>query len=407
LRLTWLPIDEPTPTLDDTQMFVDERGFFRAPPAGAARRDPLARFTIEAGPPWERDEANAQVRRFLDLLADGRPIAEEHDDPLEYAQRNGLLLLIGPDEERTLARMAKRMPRDMAVAWKDALRGGHASDAFGPLSEPERLDEKRVEAELRSGDRGRKRNLLVGSGLVVVLVAAVAFFALRDTDDGPDSGAITFDPTPEETGGNDRSGPAPAVVPALVARLDRPVAVTAGDAPQEERIVIDPPLEDLPQQPGAIAATLFRFNGAGQVVLVGPAGWLANACIEVSPIAPSLRAFEVAFHETAPGACPDSLVGRDATVGCLSDTTIMLDLLRIPEGEVGLEEGGTASIAAVRVKVVGNDPRYEYLSVNGQIAVAAGSEVTVPTFGGAVGETVNFDLSGADGSLLVGSCPLA
>jgi hypothetical protein len=198
------------------------------------------------------------------------------------------------------------------------------------------------------------------------------------------------------------------VQPQLLVRLEQPVAVAAGSGPVESRIVVNPPATDLPQAPGAVSATLFRYNGSGQVVLVGPSGWLANACIEVSPISQGLRPFETAFHETVPGGCPAG-PKRAATVGCISDTTIMLDL-RLPEGEVGLEEsleGATATVSAVRVKLVGNSPSYESISLNGQITVPSGSEVTVPTFGGAAGETVNFDVSAATGAPVVGSCVLS
>lgn len=362
---------------------------------------------VEPGPPFTPEEACIEVRRFLDVLADGRPIIEEHPDPLEYAQRNGLLLLIGPEEERVLARLARRMPRDMALAWRDALRGGQASDAFGPLSDAERLDEKRVEAELRKGDSHRRRNLLVGLGvLVVAVVAAVVGVVLTRGDDDEESGAITFTPTEEPGTADAREGPAPVVDPALVTRLDRVVAVSAGEGPIESRIVLDPPAEHLPQQPGVIAATLFHYNGTGQVVLVGPAGWLENACVQVSPIAQNLRPFETAYHETAPGACPDDVYGREATVGCSSDTTIMLDL-RIPEGEVGLEEGGTAALSGVRIVLLGNAAGYDQISVNGQVTVAAGSEVAVPRFGAAVGESVSFDLSDPSGAApLIGTCTI-
>jgi hypothetical protein len=401
-------IDESRRTLEETRAFTDERGFFRARPLGAKRRDPLAGFAVEPGPPWTPEEAREQVRRFLDVLADGRPILEENPDPLEYAQRNGLLLLIGPDEERALARLARRMPREMAVAWRDALRGGHASDAFGPLSEPERLDEARVEAELRSGRITRKRNLIALGVLVVIVVVAGVFLLTRGDDAEETSGSISFDATEEPASGNLREGPPPAVQPQLLVRLEQPVAVAAGTGPVETRIVVSPPATDLPQPPGAVAATLFRYNGSGQVVLVGPSGWLTSACIEVSPISQGLRPFETAFHETAPGACPEG-PRRAATVGCVSDTTIMLDL-RLPEGAVGLEEsleGATATVSAVRVKLVGNSPAYESISVNGQITVPEGSEVTVPTFGGAAGETVNFDVSAATGAPVVGSCVLS
>lgn len=362
---------------------------------------------VEPGPPFTPEEARAEVRRFLDALADGRPIAEEHPDPLEYAQRNGLLLLIGPDEERVLGRLARRMPREMAVAWRDALRGGEASDAFGPLSDAERLDEKRVEAELRAGDSHRRRNVLVSLGVLVVLaVVAGVYFVVSGGDGDDDGGAITFAPTEEPDTTEAREGPAPVVDPTLVARLDRVVAVAAGEGPVGDRVVLDPPAEDLPQQPGVVAATLFHYNGTGQVVLVGPEGWLANACVQVSPIAQNLRPFETAFHETAPGACPDDVYGREAVVGCSSDTTLMLDL-RIPEGEIGLEEGGTAALSAVRIVLLGNAPGYDQISVNGQVAVAEGAEVAVPRFGAAIGEPVSFDLSDPSGEPLVGTCTIA
>jgi hypothetical protein len=400
------PIDERPPTLEHRRTFADERGFFRVQPADPALRDPLRDFHVEPGPPWTTEEAQAETRRFLDALADGRPIAEEHPDALEYAQRNGLLLLIGPDEERHLRRLAKRMPREMAIAWRDALRGGHASDAFGPLAEPERLDEGRVDAELKSGDSTRRRTLVVGGGVLAVLVVAVALFAvLRGGGDDRASGSITFGEGEQAAGGDRRAGPPPAVVPELVARLDQPVAVSAGDGPIENRIVVSPPATDLPQPLGAVAATLFRYNGSGQVVLVGPAGWLAHACVEVSPISQGLRPFETAYYESTPGACA-APTGRPANVGCKGDATVMLDL-RLPEGEVGLEEGGTASVSGVRVKLVGSGASYEAISVNGLISVASGNDVAVPTFGGAVGDTVSFDLSASDGTPLIGSCVLS
>src|SRR5690606_33501303 len=309
-RVTLHPIDSQSP--DDLHAFRDERGFFRA--RTEERPDPLADFEIEAGPPLSPEDARREVRRFLDALADGRPILEQHDDPLEFAQRNGLLLLIGPEEEHKLAAIGRRMPRDMAVGWRDALRGGSASDAFGPLSEPERLDEKRVEAELRSGDSRRRRSLLIGGAALLVVVAIVGVLLVRRGGDDDTAGSISFAPTDEaEEQGDLREGPPPSVVPALVARLDRAVAVAPGDGPVADRVVLDPPAEDLPVPIGAVAATLVRYNGSGQVVLVGPEGWLANACIQVSPIAESLRPFEMAFHETAQGACPDWVYGREAT----------------------------------------------------------------------------------------------
>src|SRR5690606_35510813 len=131
-----------------------------------------------------------------------------------------------------LARLARRMPREMAIAWRDALRGGSASDAFGPLSDAERLDEKRVEAALRAGDSHRRRNLLVLLGvLVVVAVAVGVVLARRGDDSAEDTGAITFEPTEEPGTAESRDGPPPAVDPTLVTRPDRVVAVAEGEGP--------------------------------------------------------------------------------------------------------------------------------------------------------------------------------
>ena len=83
----------------------------------------------------------------------------------------------------------------------------------------------------------------------------------------------------------------------------------------------------------------------------------------------------------------------------------MLDLV-IPEGNVNLSEGGTASVAAVRVWVVGSDPAFERNNISAQISVPDGAQIKVPTFGGASGATVSFDVSAPTGAPLVGTCTL-
>ncbi|HEX7094285.1 MAG TPA: hypothetical protein VF183_00275, partial [Acidimicrobiales bacterium] len=227
---------------------------------------------------------------------------------------------------------------------------------------------------------------------------------LRDDDTDDTVGSITFDPAGSDTDEAERrSGPPPVVDPALVARVERVVAVAEGSGPVESRIVMEPPAEHLPLPPASVVATLFHYNGRGQVVLVGPPGWADRACVQVSPISPTLRPFETALYEGEPGACPDGAFGRPATVGCRGDTTIMLDL-ELPAGEVGLAEGGTATLSAVRIVLLGKTAGYEHISVNGEVSVAAGAEVSVPRFGAAVGESVNFDVSAATGSPLVGTC---
>lgn len=396
---------EPQTRPDDARLFEDTRGFFRARAEGdaSAALDAL----VAPGPPLDHAAANRLTRLFLDVLADGRPMEIDLPDTLEHAERNNLLLLFGPDEQARFERLYARMPDDLVDAWRSALRGGDPRDSFGPLTAQERLDAKRIDADLRAGRRRRLVQVIAG---IVVLVAAIGgVLWWRGRDDGGTAavGEIAFGETVDRSG-DLRAGPAPVVEKALVARLDRVVALRTGTGDVASRIVLDPPATDLPQPPGAIAATLFRYNGSGQVVLVGPPGWTTKACLQVSVVSASLRAFDTAFVETSPGACgKDRAFGRNATIGCADPkaSTIMLDLV-IPEGEVTLAEGGNGSVAAVRVSLLGTNPAYERADLGAEIAVAGGSAVKVPAFGGAKGTSVSFDVSASTGAPLVGSCTL-
>src|SRR5690606_5333360 len=133
------------------------------------------------------------------------------------------------------------------------------------------------------------------AALVVVLVLGVLTVALGGDDETDSLGSITFDPVDDVGGPEQREGPPPAVEKALLARLDRVVAVRDGSGDVAARIALDVPATDLPQPPGAVAATLFRYNGRGQVVLVGPPGWLASSCLQVSVISAGLRPFDTSF----------------------------------------------------------------------------------------------------------------
>ncbi len=363
---------------------------------------------VAAGPTLDHDQTNRLTRQFIDLLTEGRPVDEDLADTLAYAERNNLFLLFGPHDQRRFERLYPRMPADLVAGWQRALRGGEPRDSFGPLTREERLDEKRIEADLLTGRRQRRIRMLVGVVSVGVLVGAGAWWRSdRGGGDGAVAGEIAFGAVADRSG-DLRAGPSPAVEKALVARLDRPVVVRGGSGEIADRIVLDAPPGDLPQPPGSIAATLFRYNGAGQVVLVGPPGWLTKACIQVSVMSASLRAFDTAYAETKPGACAkDRVFGRVATLGCTDEklAATMLDLV-IPEGDVVLSEGGNASVGAVRVAIIGDNPAYEQNKVTAQISVAGGTQVKVPTFGGAAGSVVNFDVSAATGAPLVGSCKL-
>ena len=395
---------DPLDTRDESRLFDDTRGFFRV----RSQVDIAASLQelVLPGAPLTHDEVDIATRLFLDVLTESRPVDVDVPNTLEYAERNNLLLLFSPEYEAIFTQLYSRMPAEDVDAWRRALRGGDPRDSFGPLTAAERLDERRIEADIRTGRRQRR----VRTGLAVValalVVGGVVWWNQRSSSEVV-SGRITFDPVVDRSG-DVRAGPTPVVAKALVARLDRPLVVKLGAGDVGERIVLDAPATDLPEPPGAIAATLFRYNGAGQVVLVGPPGWLAKACIQASVMASSLRAFDTAYVETVPGACgKDKVIGRAATVGCVDakQATVMLDLV-IPEGSVNLSEGGTASVAAVRVWVVGSDPAFERNNISAQISVPDGTQIKVPTFGGAVGATVSFDVSAPTGAPLVGTCTL-
>ena len=395
---------EPQDPRDESRLFDNTRGFFRVRKTDTAAQ---LEALVAPGPVLDDDAANRITRRFIDLLAEGRPTEVDLPDTLAHAERNNLLLLFGPADQMRFERLYARMPDHMVAAWRAALRGGDPSDAFGPLTREERLDAKRIEADLRAARRNRTIRVAAGAVLLAALLGGLLWWRGRDDEVDVAAGQISFGA--ETTTREDRrAGPPPAVEKTLVARLDRPSVVRAGTGDVAARIVLDAPVTDLPQPPGAVTATLFRYNGAGQVVLVGPPGWLTKACIQVSVVSASLRAFDTAYAETAPGACVKArVIGRVATVGCTDPkaATTMLDL-QIPEGEVALAEGGNGSVAAVRVALVGDNPAYERNNITAQIAVAGGTQVKVPSFGGAVGTTVSFDVSAPTGAPLVGSCTL-
>jgi hypothetical protein len=396
-----VPPDASPP--DESRLFVDERGFFRSSRLGPAKQDPLPGYEVVPGPLWSPDEARVELHRFLDALADGRKV-DDRADPLEHAQVNGLFLLFGPAVEARFSVVLSRLPDDMADQWIEALAGGRASDAFGPVTEDEAILEARVDAELKAGRVRRFRTIAsVVAGLVLVVGAVIVFWPHEGR---PAAGTIRFDDNVQSgPGSGPRTGDAPVADKSLVARLDLPIALKAGDGPPADRIVTSVPPADLPAAPGAIAATLFRYAGRGQVVLVGPKGWTASACLQVSVVSSNERPFDTALYRQPATACPSTVSGRVANIGCQSDTVLMLDL-EIPEGTVNLAEGGSGSVAGVRVLLHGKKPGYETLYLRGRIQVGSGKEVTVPTFGGAAGTTVGFDLSPPSGDVLTGTCVL-
>ena len=399
------PPPRPDPTearrRDTQRLFSDTHSFFRSPTGDSAYVDPLAGFQVEAGPLWSIDEANVVLRRMLDALAEGRASVEA-PDALEYAEANSLLLLIGPREEAVMQRLYTRMPPELVERWRTALAGDRESLGFGRrrTEEPPTVD-----AALRDA---RRRSALIVLALVITvgLVAAAAVF-LRPKESAAPVGRISFGSTAPTATAPDRFlGEAPIVNENLLTRLDRTVAVKEGAGNAADRIDPNVPADQLPSAPSAVSATLFRYGGQGQVVIVGPAGFLTNACLQVSAVTVNLRPFDTAVYNAGSTSCPDNVAGRAANVGCLGDTAIMVDVV-FPQGQVELEEGGLAVIGGVCVASFVKRAGYETMSVRGTVEVRAGKDEEVPVFGGKSGDVVSFDVTPKGATTpTIGKCTL-
>ncbi len=71
----------------------------------------------------------------------------------------------------------------------------------------------------------------------------------------------------------------PIVEPSLVAFADLLVALQEGDGSPEDRVRQVVSGNILKVEPGEIIATVFGYNSGGQVALIGPDGWLSEACV--------------------------------------------------------------------------------------------------------------------------------
>jgi len=282
-----------------------------------------------------------------------------------------------------------RLPAPRREAWEDLLSGGASSEAFGPLTLQEQLDESKVEEALQAGRRQQTINLaLMAAGATAVLALVVAAVVVLWSDDGRTEGALRFSETEEDPEVAAVRGGEPVAEPELTAVLSTPLAVAVGAGEPQDRVV-SAPNNDHRYVPGDIAASLFQFAASGHVAVVGPEGFVDDVCLRASVVTEDLRPLDTVTF----GSCADP-VGRTPVVGCIGPGAVLLDL-RIPEGEVELPEGGSGFADAVRIQSITDDRTgYEQLSVRGEIGVAVDDDVTVPRFGGEVGETVTFDLDG-------------
>ncbi|MEM8705373.1 MAG: hypothetical protein AAGE98_02870 [Actinomycetota bacterium] len=366
-------------------------GFFRA------GTDPIRLPSAPEGPEYSAEQADEAARSFFDALASDRELVHEHDDPVEHVRANGLMTLFSEGVGEVFETHLARMPADIEARWRDLIAGGARSEAFGPLTLEERLDERQVEAALVAGRRQRVVNVLV-SLVVLGAIGAGAWWGWQEFGPGEErtQGALQFADTDEAPEIAAVAGGPPIAEPSLSTALSDPVSVLAGDGPVADRVT-SAPFVRFPFPPGSIGASIFQYANSGHVALVGPDGFPDTACLRVSVVTEDLRPLDTVTH----GPCVES-VGREATVGCIGDTAILL-ALDIPPGAVELPEGGTGFADAVRLQLIADgQPEYEVLTVRGTIEVDPDSEVVIPRFGGAIGETITFD-TGAGRS---GSCTL-
>ena len=358
-------------------------GFLRAD--GSQRDLPRA----EPGPAWTFEQADREARRFLDAVVGERPVEHHDDDPVEHARANGLMVLFGAEETEAFDTLLARMPEPRQEAWRDLLEGGASSEAFGPLTLQEQLDERQVEEALQTGRRQRAINLvLAATGVVVVLVGGIVVWRLLADSDERTEGALQFEDVAEEPAVAAVEGGPPVAEEQLVESLSDVLAVEAGTGAAADRVV-SPVITDHRQPPGALRATLFQYAAAGHVMVVGPDGFVDDVCLRASVVTSGLRPLDTVSF----GDC-GTPVGRPATVGCVGPSAVLL-ALDVPPGEVELPEGGTGFADAVRIQSVTDDERYEVLTTRATIGVPVDSDVVIPRFGGDTGDELTFDL-GAD-----------
>ena len=138
------------------------------------------------------------ARQFFEALASGRELEHDHPDPVEFARANGLMVLFNAGVRAVFESHLERMPTDIEARWRDLIAGGARSEAFGPLTLQERLDERQVETALVAGRRQRIVNLFV-TLVLIVGVAVGASWGWQEFGPGEDRtrGALQFAGTDE------------------------------------------------------------------------------------------------------------------------------------------------------------------------------------------------------------------
>ncbi len=388
-----LPEELPPPTEEEIQpdSFLVTTGFLRA-------GDGPVQVPIGAkGMAYTAAEADAAARGFFDALAGERELEYDLADPVEHVRSNGLLLLFSEGVAELFETHLVAMPPDNQERWRDLIAGGARSEAFGPLTLQERLDERQVETNLVLGRRQRLVNGVVGIVIIGALMAS-GWWAYQEfgIEAQRERGALQFEATDQPATEAALEGGPPAAQPALTAGITDTVAVLAGVGPVNDRVTTAP-FAAYPYPPGALVASLFEYAGAGHVVIVGPTNFADTVCLRASVVTSGLRPLDTVTH----GPCVDP-VGREPAIGCAGPTALLL-ALNVPAGQVDLPEGGSGFADAVRVQLIADGgEEYEVLTQRTTIAVDPDSDVRIPRFGGATGDELTFDLGGGK----VGTCTL-
>lgn len=239
--------------------------------------------------------------------------------------------------------------------------------------------------------------VLFGFALLAALISAWEWDP--DPDLGSSPGQLSeSDPSAFEAGQGSPAGDAtPTLAADLGAGLNIPVVLRAGEGERADRIVVDPDPEILPQPPGDVRASLLAFGGTPHVAVIGPRGWLDEACIQLSTVTSDLRLIAASWHDTPTGACGAQGVGDQAEVRCVGARVIVLEL-EIPAGEVELPSGPDAPAAAVRVALRSVIDGYETAAVVANVPLPEEFDPTsLPAARAARGETVTITPAEGDG----------
>ncbi len=408
LRRTLMNIDSGNSSPDEvsSSVFADRHGFFRA--RDGAERFDVTHFSIEAGEPWSAAESNAAAKDFFVRLAGGRETVD-HADAFDFVVANELLLLLSDDGQRAFEQHYRRMDDALIRRWQDLLDGGKASDAFGPLSLQEQLDEQQLSDTLRQQRKSRTLSIGLLTVLVLGLLAGGALL-LRPNDPAPAADAFTFEDPTEASRGGATGSSRPTISGAVVAPIDLPVVVEAASEensaePAANRVVAEPPSRLFGDEFDDLVFFLLAEEGEGRIAVLGSTDWFEGRCIVASAVASNLRPLSTSHVETEEDACGANPVGAAVEPRCTGPDVVIFPL-DVPAGAVALDEGGEATVDSIRVRVFAPVEGYEQVSLRGDLDLSVDGAAVIPAFGWSSNDTVELDVPISAGTNKETTCQL-